>query len=60
MRTRVLNHFHTFHPEAQAEHDRLAQEEKRLTRAQAAQDDDGEVTRSTRSLATTPTRSATP
>jgi hypothetical protein len=45
MRTRVLNHFHTFHPEAQAEHDRLAQEEKRLTRAQAAQDDDGEPKR---------------
>lgn len=32
MRTRVLNHFHTFHPDAQAEHDRLALEEKRLTR----------------------------
>jgi len=35
MRTRVLNHFHTFHPDAQAEHDRLAFEEKRLTRALA-------------------------
>lgn len=32
MRTRILNHFHTFHPDAQAEHDRLALEEKRLTR----------------------------
>lgn len=31
MRTTVLNHFHTFHPEAQAEFDRLALEEKRLT-----------------------------
>lgn len=27
MRTRVLNHFHTFHPEAQAELNRLAAEE---------------------------------
>jgi hypothetical protein len=35
MRTRVLNHFHTFHPDAQAEHDRLAVEEKRLTLALA-------------------------
>jgi len=35
MRTTVLNHFHTFHPEAQAEHDRLAQEEKRLTLVKA-------------------------
>lgn len=33
MRTRVLNHFHTFHPDAQAEHDRLAREEQRLTLA---------------------------
>jgi hypothetical protein len=40
MRTRVLNHFHTFHPDAQAEHDRLAAEEKRLTRLQAAQPED--------------------
>jgi len=31
MRTTVLNHFHTFHPEAQAEFDALVREEKRLT-----------------------------
>ena len=43
MRTRILNHFHTFHPDAQAEHDRLALEEKRLTRELARQgSDDGE------------------
>lgn len=35
MRTKVLNHFHTFHPDAQAEFNRLAAEEKRLTRAMA-------------------------
>ena len=35
MRTKVLNHFHTFHPEAQEEFNRLAAEEKRLTRAMA-------------------------
>ena len=35
MRTKVLNHFHTFHPEAQEEFSRLAAEEKRLTRALA-------------------------
>ena len=35
MRTKVLNHFHTFHPEAQEEFNRLAAEEKRLTRAAA-------------------------
>jgi hypothetical protein len=40
MRTRVLNHFHTFHPDAQAEHDRLALEEKRLTRLQAREPED--------------------
>lgn len=33
MRTKVLNHFHTFHPDAQEEFNRLAAEEKRLTRA---------------------------
>lgn len=33
MRTRVLNHFHNFHPDAQAEFDRLVAEEKRLTLA---------------------------
>ena len=41
MRTKVLNHFHTFHPEAQAEFDRLAAEEKRLTLAQARQAEGG-------------------
>jgi hypothetical protein len=46
MRTRVLNHFHTFYPEAQAEHDRLALEEKRLTIAKARQgEDDGQPAR---------------
>ena len=35
MRTKVLNHFHTFHPEAQEEFNRLAAEEKRLTLAMA-------------------------
>lgn len=35
MRTKVLNHFHTFRPEAQEEFNRLAAEEKRLTRAMA-------------------------
>ena len=35
MRTRVLNHFHTFHLEAQAELNRLAAEEARLTLALA-------------------------
>lgn len=35
MRTTVLNHFHTFHPEAQAEFDRLVKEESRLTLALA-------------------------
>jgi hypothetical protein len=44
MRTRVLNHFHTFHPEAQEEYDRLVREEQRLTRAKAAQGD-GEAPR---------------
>lgn len=31
MRTKVLSHFHTFHPEAQAELDRLAKQERDLT-----------------------------
>lgn len=31
MRTAVLNHFHTFHPEAQARFNELAAEEKRLS-----------------------------
>lgn len=33
MRTTVLNYFHTFHPDAQAEHGRLAKEEHRITTA---------------------------
>ena len=33
MRTKVLNHFHTFHPDAQDEFNRLTLEEKRLTLA---------------------------
>lgn len=42
MRTKVLNHFHTFHPEAQERFNRLAAEEKRLTRALAREPgDDG-------------------
>jgi hypothetical protein len=46
MRTRILNHFHTFHPEAQTEHERLAIEEKRLTRELARRgEDDGEPVR---------------
>ncbi len=40
MRTRVLNHFHTFHPDAQAEHDRLAKVERDLTRKLAAKGDE--------------------
>jgi hypothetical protein len=40
MRTRVLNHFHTFHPDAQQEHDSLAREEQRLTRLLAANGDE--------------------
>ena len=39
MRTRVLNHFRTFHPEAQAEHDRLAIEERRIQREIARRGD---------------------
>ena len=42
MRTTVLNHCHTFHPEAQAEFDRLAIEEKRLSRELARRGDEGE------------------
>jgi hypothetical protein len=46
MRTRVLNHFHTFHPDAQAEHDRLALLERDLTKAKARQgEDDGQPVR---------------
>ena len=41
MRTTVLNHFHTLHPEAQAEHDRLAVEEGVL-KARIAERDEGE------------------
>lgn len=35
MKTAVLNHFHTFYPDAQAELNRLAQEDKRLALMQA-------------------------
>lgn len=35
MRTDVLNHFHTFHPEAQARFNELAEEERRLKLALA-------------------------
>jgi hypothetical protein len=45
MRTRVLNHFHTFHPEAQAELDRLAHEERELTRRMAREGGDEEAPR---------------
>lgn len=37
MRTTVLNYFHTFHPEAQAELDRLVKEDARLALEQARQ-----------------------
>ena len=40
MRTAVLHHFHTFHPEAQAEFDRLAHEEKRMALALARRGED--------------------
>jgi hypothetical protein len=43
MRTKIINHFHTFHPEAQAEVARLAAEEKRLTLALARRGDDDET-----------------
>jgi hypothetical protein len=45
MRTRVLNHFHTFHPDAQDEHDRLAKVERDLTRAKARDGDEPEPRR---------------
>lgn len=41
MRTTVLNHFHTFHPEAQAEFNRLAAEERRLTTIIARRGEEG-------------------
>jgi hypothetical protein len=50
MRTRVLNHFHTFHPDAQAEHDRLAREEQLLTRQIAAQGDEAPKRRMSETL----------
>lgn len=40
MRTRVLNHFHTFHPEAQAEFDALAREEREIVTEKAARGDE--------------------
>lgn len=48
MRSTVLNHCHTFHPDAQAEYDRLVLEEKRLTREKARRaegDDEAPVKR---------------
>ena len=35
MRTRVLNHFHTFHPDAQARFNELVEQERRITLEQA-------------------------
>lgn len=39
---KTLTHFHTFHPDAQAEFDRLMAEEKRLTRELARRSEDPE------------------
>lgn len=41
MRTTVLNYVHTFHPEARAEIDRLASEERRLTTILARRGEEG-------------------
>lgn len=41
MRTTVLNYVHTFHPEARAEIDRLAAEERRLTTILARRGEEG-------------------
>ena len=55
MRTRVLHHFHTFHPEAQAEHDQLAFEERRIQREIARRGDvDDEAPRKPRRLSEAP------
>ena len=54
MRTTVLNHFHTFHPDAQAEHDRLAKEEARLTLALARRGEDVEEQPKRRRMADAP------
>jgi hypothetical protein len=43
MRTRVLNHFFQFHPDAQVEHDALVVEEKRLTLMLARQGEPEDV-----------------
>ena len=43
MRTKIVNHFHTFHPEAQAEFDRLAGEERRLSLLLARRGEDDET-----------------
>ena len=43
MRTKIINHFHTFHPEAQAELSRLAAEEKRLTLTLARRGEDNDT-----------------
>ena len=41
MRTKVLHYFHTFHPDAQSELNRLAGEEARLTLEKARQGEGG-------------------
>ena len=43
MRTKIINHFHAFHPEAQAEVARLAAQQKRLMLALARRGDDDEA-----------------
>jgi len=50
MRTKVLNYFHTFHPDAQAELNRLAAEEKRLTTAIARRGEEDVETRPRRRM----------
>lgn len=45
MRTTVLNYVHTFHPEARAEIDRLAAEERRLSAEKARRAEGGQVKR---------------
>lgn len=43
MRTKVLNHFHTFHPEAQAEFNDLARQEREIKLKIARRGDDAEA-----------------
>lgn len=43
MRTKVLNHFHTFHPEAQAEFDDLARQERKIQAERAARGEEPEA-----------------